>query len=342
MKAIRLIEPGRPLEAEEVEIPQIGDKDILVRVRAAGICHSDAHYRAGVSPVRPLPLTLGHEVAGEVEIVGEAVTEFIPGDRVCLHYMVTCGNCEFCLRGSEQFCTSGSMIGKYRDGGYAEYISIPSRSAFALPDEIPFEQGAILMCSSATSYHALKKTRLKAGERVAIFGVGGLGMSALQLALTFGARQVFAVDINPRKLAIAQDYGAIPIHAGEDDPVDEIHAHTDGKGVDVALELIGLSQTTIQAVRCLSVFGRAGLAGLTDQSVELHPYEDIILKEAELIGVSDHLAQELPTLIDLTRQGKLRLHDVISKTVPLSAAAINQVLDDLGDFREEGRVVIVP
>src|SRR5947199_8300748 len=106
MKAVRLIEPGRRLELQEIPVPTPGIKDVLVRVKAAGICHSDAHYRAGRSRVHPLPLTLGHEVAGEVEAIGSAVTHFHRGDRVCLHYLATCGECEYCQQGSEQFCTS--------------------------------------------------------------------------------------------------------------------------------------------------------------------------------------------------------------------------------------------
>ena len=190
MKAIRLIEPGHPLQAQEIDVPEVGPRDVLVRVKAAGICHSDAHYRAGVSPVYPLPMTPGHEVAGVVEQVGADVTKLEAGSRVCLHYMVTCGDCEYCNRGREQFCTSGKMIGKYRDGGYAEYIAIPARSAFVLPEEIPFAQGAVMMCSSSTSLHAINKARLQPGETVAVFGVGGLGMSAIQLAKAYKFERV--------------------------------------------------------------------------------------------------------------------------------------------------------
>ena len=161
MESIRLTAIGSPLEKQEVEVPRVGPSDVLIRIRAAGICHSDAHYRAGVSRVTQLPLTLGHEVAGVVEDTGSAVTKFKIGDRVCVHYLVTCGECAFCRAGNEQFCPTAEMIGKHRDGGYAEFIAVPERSVFSLPDEVPFEQGAILMCSSATSLHALRKARLR-------------------------------------------------------------------------------------------------------------------------------------------------------------------------------------
>ncbi|MBL7164435.1 MAG: zinc-binding dehydrogenase [Anaerolineales bacterium] len=342
MKAVRLIKPGQPLEMQEIPIPEVGTNDVLVQVKAAGVCHSDAHYRAGVSPVRPLPMTLGHEVAGVVEKVGQAVKNFSPGDRVCLHYLVTCGNCEYCNQGSEQFCTSASMIGKYRHGGYAEYIGIPARSVFRLPDEIPFDQGAIMMCSASTSYHALKKARLEAGETVAVFGVGGLGMSAVQLAYAMGARKVYAVDIKPDKLALAEHYGAIPVNAGEVDPVDEIKRLTDSRGVAVTLELIGLPVTMRQAIDVLAVFGRVGLVGLNERKIEIDPYVELLSREAEIIGVSDHLASELPTLIEFARMGKLDLSKVISHTIPLDADVINETFDELDAYSHAGRVVITP
>jgi 2-desacetyl-2-hydroxyethyl bacteriochlorophyllide A dehydrogenase len=342
MKAIRMVQPGFPLEMHNVPVPPVGSRDVLVRVKAAGICHSDAHYRAGRSQVYPLPLTLGHEVAGVIEAVGSEVGHLQAGQRVCIHYMATCGHCEYCQRGNEQFCTSGKMIGKYRDGGYAEYISVPARSAFVLPPEIPFEQGAVMMCSSATSLHALRKARLMPGEVVAVFGVGGLGLSAVQLARAFGARQVFAVDIKANKLAIAQQMGAVPIQAAGVDPVDEIRRLTGGKGVDVAIELIGLSATMEQAFKSLSIQGRLAIAGISEHTFEIAPYWELINREAEIIGVSDHLAQEIPQLIEWVRQGALDLSRVITRSVPLEAGAVNQVLDNLDAFSEDVRVVIVP
>jgi len=342
MNAVRLVQPGQPLEMQQLPLPATAPQDVLVRVRAAGICHSDSHYRAGVSPVFPLPLTLGHEVAGIVEEAGAAVTSLQVGDRVCLHYMVTCGQCVYCYQGREQFCTQGTMLGKHRDGGYAEYISLPARGVFRMPEAIPFEHGAIMMCSSATAFHALVKTRLQPGETVAVFGVGGLGMSALQLAKVFGARQVFAVDIKPGKLALAARLGAIPIDAARSDPVAALREMTGGRGVDVALELVGLPLTMDQAVRSLAIFGRAALVGISDRTFEVHPYRDVINREAEIIGVSDHLAQEIPRLIDLVIQGELDLSLAVTQTVPLEAAAINAVLDRLDTFADDVRVVINP
>ena len=141
MKAVRLVEIHRPLQMQDISVPTIGDDDVLVRVRAAGICHTDVHYRAGKSPVQPLPRTLGHEVAGVVEQVGKQVTAVKVGNHVCLHYVLSCGNCFYCSAGNEQFCVRGSMVGRYADGGYGEYVAVPERNALHLPDEIPFEHG---------------------------------------------------------------------------------------------------------------------------------------------------------------------------------------------------------
>ena len=329
MKAIRMVGVGRPLAEDDIPTPQIGEKDVLVRVRAAGICHSDAHYRAGRSPVDPLPLTLGHEVAGVVEKVGSSVTRRKPGDRVALHYLVTCGECAYCRSGAEQYCVTGKMLGHYTDGGYAETIAVPERNALPLPEEISFEQGATLMCASATAFHALRKSRLVGGERVAVFGAGGLGISAIQLARAFGALQIYAVDIREENLNLAGRCGAIPVDAGQGDPVEMIRNLTGGRGVDVALEMVGLPLTMRQALRSLVVFGRAVIVGLSDQMMEFHPYTELLGPEAELIGSNDHLLSELPLVIEYARSGVLDGSIAVSRAIPLQAAAINRALDEL-------------
>ncbi len=342
MKAVRLVAIGQPLQMQEVPLPVMGDRDVLVRIRAAGICHSDVHYRAGVSPVKPLPMTPGHEIAGVVDQVGAQVTGLKAGDRVALHYLVTCGDCAYCTTGNEHFCVQGRMIGKHLDGGDAEYIAAPARNAIRLPDEVSFEHAAVLMCSSATSLHALRKGRLQAGETAAVFGIGGLGMSAIQLARALGALDVYAVDIHTDKLELAAQCGAIPVNAAQGDPVAAIRRLTGGRGVDVALELIGLPQTMQQAVQALAVFGRAVWVGITDRPVTMDSYHEILGREAEIIGSDDHLLPELHLLLEYARRGILDLSQVVTRTVPLDAAAINAVMDNLERYRADVRTVIVP
>lgn len=342
MKAVRFIGVNQPLQMQEIPIPEIGERDVLVKVQAAGVCHSDAHYRAGISPVKPVPLTLGHEVSGVIERTGAAVTNLKSGDRVCLHYNLSCGDCFHCTTGNDQFCAKVSMIGHYTNGGYAEYIAVPARNAIPLPDEIPFEQGATLMCASATAFHALRKSRLKGGETVAIFGAGGLGQSAIQLAKAFGAVEVFAVDINEEKLNLAAEYDAIPVDAKNTDPVAEIKRLTNGKGVHVAIEMIGLPQTMKQAIQVAGVMGRVVIVGLSNRPLEIQTYTELLGNEVELIGSNDHHLQELPILIDLARRKVLDMSKIVTRTIPLDADAINRTLDDLERFSGDVRTVIIP
>ncbi len=189
--------------------------------------------------------------------------------------------------------------------------------------------------------HALRKGRLAVGESVAVFGVGGLGMSAVQIAAAFGAGRVYAVDLSPAKLELAASFGAIPIDARRADPVEEIRRHA-GSGVDVALELIGLPVTMKQAIDVLAPLGRAVVVGLGEYGIDLAPFIELTLREAEIIGCADHLAQEIPILFGLAQRGALRLDDVIGACVPLDAGAINWVMDELERGTDVVRTVIKP
>jgi len=342
MKAVRMVAAGQPLELQEIPVPEIGENDVLVKVCAAGICHSDAHYRGGRSTMGMMPITLGHEVSGVVEKIGKHVTNIQEGTRVCLHYNITCGNCYHCITGNDQFCSSVKMIGHHVDGGYAEYIAVPARNAIPLPDEIPFEEGATLMCASATAFHALHKGKVKAGDSVAIFGVGGLGLSAIQLAKVMGAVEVYAVDIKKEKLELAEKYGAIPIDASQVDSVSEINRITNHKGVNVSLEMIGLRKTMEQAIDCVGFLGRAVMVGLNQHPIEVKTYSQVLGKEAEIIGSNDHLLNELSLLVELARRKALDISQVVSQVIHLDADKINQRLNDLDAFTSDVRFVIKP
>jgi threonine dehydrogenase-like Zn-dependent dehydrogenase len=199
-----------------------------------------------------------------------------------------------------------------------------------------------MMCSTATAFHALRKGGLEPGETVAVFGVGGLGMSAIQLARAFGALRVYAVDIDAERLDLATQLGAIPIDAGETDPVSQIGHLTEGEGVDVALEMIGLPDTMQQAVRSLRIMGRAVLVGISDRPFPVHSYTEVLGKETEIIGASDHLIVELPLLFEFVRTGMLDLSPIVTRHIPLEAGAVNDVLDNLAQFGGGVRTVIIP
>lgn len=339
-RALRLVGQNQPLTETDIALPALGEGEALVSVQAAGICRSDVHYQQGSPRLPSLPRTLGHEVAGVVESLGpNPPAGLVPGLRVGIHYQTSCGTCRYCLAGNDQFCVSGKMIGNSRDGGYAEKVVVPARNLVAIPDTVAIEHAAVMMCSSATSYHALARTRLQPGEAVAVFGLGGLGQSAVQLAFALGAGAVYAVDLNPAKVALAAQHGAIPI-AGGAGAVEGVLK--DSGGVDVALELVGLSSTMRQALEVLGPQGRAAAVGLAEEPVSLNAYEDLVLREAEVIGVSDHLASELAPLLQVAAAGDLDLSRVVSQQVSLQAESVNQVLSDLAAFGDEIRTVIVP
>lgn len=341
MRAVQIVEIGKPLQLREIALPEPGPGEIRVKVQAAGICHSDAHYRDGTASVARLPMTPGHEVAGVVDKLGPAVSDVAVGARVALHYLATCGQCDYCVRGLEQFCASGRMLGKHVDGGYAEYVLAPARNAIPVADTVSAAEAAIMMCSSATAFHALRKARMCAGDRVAVFGVGGLGMSAVQLARAGGAAEVFAVDVDADKLTAAAAHGARPINAA-DGPADvQLRERTHGRGVDVALEFAGLPLTQQQAVAALAVQGRVALAGISRTPFAVDSFATVLNREVEIIGVSDHLHGELATLMEFTRCGLLDLRSVIAERLPLDATQINRRLDALAGFHGRTRSVIV-
>lgn len=342
MKAVCLVETGAPLAATDLGLPGLGQEDVLVRVVAAGICHSDAHYRAGASPVAVTPMALGHEVAGVIEAVGALVDCDRVGERVGLHYLVGCGACVSCRAGRDAFCPRAQMLGKDRHGGYAEYVVVPSVNAITIPDEVDDDVAAVMMCSTVTALHALRRAQFRPEESVAVFGCGGLGMSAIRLAVTLGAGPVFAVDVSSAKLVAAAAAGAHPINARELDPANTIRAATQRRGVDVSLEFVGTPQTVDACIRATGVQGRAAMVAIMDVPAPIYTYRDLIAREISVLGVSDHLRQDVEDALGLAARGALQLSSVVSRRVALDAVAINAALDALEAGTSDVRVVIRP
>lgn len=340
-RALVLTAVGTDLSAVERPRPEPVAGDVLIAVRAAGVCHSDEHYRAGQSPTLRPPRVLGHEVAGEIIAVGTGVPLARIGERVCVHYVVSCGACAACARGREQFCERYAMIGVHRDGGYAEHIVVPAVNAVSLPASVAFAEGAVLMCAGATALHALHRGRLAAGESVAVVGVGGIGMFGVRLAQALGARAVVAVDRDPAKLATAATYGALTVDANTTDAAAQIRALTDG-GADVSLDCVGLPDTTQLALSALGVHGRAVVVGLASKPVEIHTYKTLLAAESELMGSNDHLLSEVVELLDLAARGAIALERGAIREIPLEARAVNAALADLRAYRSPMRTVIVP
>ena len=342
MKTVRLEAINSGLVDRELPLPRAGHGEVLVRIEAAGVCHSDVHYRDGTAPPPELPITPGHEIAGVIAEAGDGVSENRVGERVCIHYLITCRQCTACTREAEQFCKDAKMIGKYCDGGFAEYIAVPEINAVPIPAGLATEAAAIIMCSTATAYHAIVTSRFIAGETAAVFGVGGLGLSAVQLLREMGALKIFAVDIDAERLAKAESYGAVAINASMLDPVSQIRNATDGAGVDVAIELIGKRITIEQSSQVLAPRGRAAVAGITQEKAHIDTYGDLIGREASVIGVSDHLRSELPYLLSLAATNRIDVQSLVTNRIALDAAEINDALDRLSRFETGVRTVVFP
>ncbi len=336
MKALQITRVGSPLEAVTLPNLEPGPGEVVVHVEAAGICRSDVHYRSGHRRIPGVPLVPGHEVAGSIVAVGDGVPSARQGERVCLHYLVTCGQCASCLRGAEQFCAVGQMIGLDRQGGYAESIKVPSVNAIEIPRSVSTEAAAVMMCSTATVLHALRRGAFQPGERVAVLGVGGLGISAVQLAIALGARAVYAVDVNPVKLSAAERLGAVPV----DGTGDVVEALRSAGGVDVALELVGIADLVRVAVASLAPGGRAVAVGITTDEFRLDPFRDLVLAERSVIGSADHLSTEVAEVLALAESGQIDPGAAITARVPLEADAVNAAMDRLERFGDDIRTVI--
>jgi len=338
MRAAQLTEPGKPLQLVEVPVPKPKRGEVLLKVKAAGICSSDLHYQDGRSKVTRLPITLGHEVAGEIVECGEAVKGLAVGDRVSLFYLVTCGECMPCCTGNDNYCSEAGMLGKNIDGGFAEYLTIPARNAFPFPDSIPFSQAALFTDAVATPFHALSRAKVKIGDSVLIIGIGGLGLHAVQIAKIMGARQVIAMDLDQDKLDLAQKVGATAVvNPGHENAVEKVASLTGG-GADVAAELIGLPVTVRQAIDCTATGGRTVIVGICPEEVGISPYHDLLLAERTLLSSADQSRADFPVIIELAAQNRLDMSYSVTRELPLEE--VNRGLEMLRQ-KEENIVRLV-
>lgn len=319
MKAARLHKIGEELSIDLVQVPTVKAYDVLVDIKASGICHSDINYRDGVGSVGKLPIILGHEIAGVITKIGDQVEGIKEGNRVLIHYIISCGNCIFCRTNKENFCEKYQMIGKDRDGGFAEYINVPANNVLKLPENIPFDQGAIIGCAVSTAFHSLRRGRVNPGDTVVIYGVGGLGIQAVQLAANiFGAGKVIAIDLFNEKLNLAKKLGADEVvNAAREDPVKSIEGITNGRLANVVLDFVGRKKTIEKAIESVGKSGRMVMVGIGPEDIQVSPYKAIIGKEMEIIGVNDHLKSELFQLITLTSAGKLDFSTSITHRISL-------------------------
>jgi len=330
MRAARFYKVGEPLKIDLIPVPDLGPEDVLIDVKACGICGSDIHIvYEGVTPTAYSPITLGHEPSGVIAAVGSEVGSWKVGDRVTVNPFLTCGKCINCLSGNSQICFSRRVIGIHTEGGLAEFLRAPSKNLVRLPENIPFDQGGIAVDAVATPFHAItKRGALKVGEKVAIFGCGGLGIHGVQIAKVCGASLVIAVDAIDSALERAKKVGADEvINPRKEAPVQKIKDLTGGIGVDLGLEFIGLRETIDQAVRCVRGGGRTVVVGLGPDEVILPPPTQIVRTELSLLGSYGSTTSEIQSVVDLVANGKLNLSDSITERFPLEE--VNRGLDHL-------------
>lgn len=328
MKAAVFYEANKPLAIEDYPDPTPGEGEILIKVAACGLCHTDLGYTDdGVPTFKPPPLILGHEISGIVAGFGKDVTSWKEGDRVLLPAVYGCGECEMCRTGRENICEKMVMFGNNVDGGYAEYIVAPAKDVFALPDEIPIEEGSIIADAITTPYHAvINRGRVKPGDKVVVFGCGGIGINLVQMAAAVGA-EVIAVDIVDEKLDWAKRLGAKEVLNSKNfDRIDKEVKKLTGGGADVGFEAIGNPDVQRQTFSSIRTGGRFVMVGYSGKPMTLNSGR-VMYREMEIVGSLGCRAVDYPRVIELVRQSKIMVSELV--TAKFSLDDINKGFNEL-------------
>lgn len=321
MRAVRIhAVPGRPVLGE-VEIPHVAADAVLVRVRACGICGSDLHILHGDVVPPELPVTLGHEAAGEVADLGRDVTGWSVGDRVLINPIIGCGRCDLCAEGAWQRCAEHRVLGVALDGAQADFVAVPARNLVAMPPHLDFAQAAVLADAVAGPYRAIRRSGLRPGGRLAIFGLGGLGLHAAIVARQLYDAHIIGVDTDADALERARDFGVDVVIDGSDERVADRVRAVAGP-VDAAVEFVGRTAVIEQALRSLRRGGLAVVMGIgTDRLALKHPLESFVVQERGLIGSYGYERDDLIDLVDHIARGELTIDGTISATFDLDDAA---------------------
>jgi L-iditol 2-dehydrogenase len=344
MKAL-VMEKYKEFHYVDVPTPEPKENEVLVRVKACAICGSDVHGMDGSTGRRRPPVIMGHEAAGQIEAVGNAVKRYKPGDRVTFDSTIYCNACDMCNAGNVNLCANRRVLGvsceEYRmDGAFAEYVAIPEHVLYRLPDKVTYHQAAMVEPLSI-AYHAATRTKIEPGMTVVIVGVGTIGMLTMQVARSFGAERVIAVDIDDKRLETALKNGATSaVNSRGEDALKQILSMTkDGRGADVAIDATGIAQTVNLCLKAVSLNGRVILIGNLAQTIEF-PLQWVVTRQISLFG-SCASAGEYGKCLELIAEGKVDVDAMISRAVPLSEG--NEWLNRLYN-REEGlyKVVLIP
>jgi S-(hydroxymethyl)glutathione dehydrogenase / alcohol dehydrogenase len=359
-KAAVLVGIGQPLDVRsDVEVDQPHQGEVRVRLAASGVCHSDLSMQNGTL-MTPTPVVLGHEGAGVIEAVGEGVSDLVVGDHVVISWVPQCGSCYFCVRDQKEICERSSLsvgMGTLLDGTtrftsrgqplyqmaasgtFSELTVIPAVSAIKIPDDLDLTVAALIGCGVLTGVGAaLNTAQIRPGDTVAVVGCGGVGLNVIQGAAIAGAGEILAVDVHPAKLELARIFGATAVvDAGQRDAVSGVMELTGQRGADVAFEVIGLQQTIDQTITMTRRGGQAILVGVPrmDAVVQVPAFFGVVLAEKTIRGCwygGSDVARDVARIIEFYRDGKLKLDQLISRTIALEE--VNEAFEAL----KEGQV----
>lgn len=304
---------GKDIRIEEIPKPQIKDDEVLIRVRAAGICGSEVHAYAGVSKRRTPPLIMGHEFTGKVTEVGEKGEGVQIGDRVVVDPIIRCGTCEQCVIGRSNICKNMRLIGIHRQGAFAEYVAVPAKNCIRLPDNVSFEEGALVEPLSV-GIHAVSRIPIKLGDTVVVIGSGIIGLMAMQAAKLAGTAKLVISGGGRReyRLELARKLGAdIVINSKKEDLVKKIMELTNMKGVDAVLEAVGIQITVQQALRMVKKGGSVAVIGMLVPKMELEML-DAVVKETEIKGMYGYTTADFRIALDLISTGRVDVKSMIT------------------------------
>jgi len=342
MLAARFYDGDDSMTLEDVPEPEPAPDEALVDLRAASLCGSDHNYLTGKTTPGNTPITLGHEGAGVVTETGSEVTHLEVGDRVVVHYIRSCGNCEPCQEGFDNRCRNRRSVGHHVDGTFAESIAVPERSLCPLPGEIPFGWGSIAGCAVSTGYHAVARSGLSSGDIAVVFGVGGVGLHAVLWANHRGAATIVAVDPSDPQLEAAVAYGAdVTLDPEHDDVLDRVAAVTDGWGADVALECSGSPAAMETAVDAVNGDNGYESGSVVSVGVQTEPvavgFDDV--REGQFRVSGDHTRAELTEIVRLLATGAVDIGDSITHRVALEEIHDGVALMD-DPAERVGRIVV--
>lgn len=349
MKAARIVEPQKPLVISDVDTPKPKDNEVLVKVKAVGVCHSDLHlweggYDTGDGFMKvtdrgvKFPVTPGHEIVGTISELGGSVQGFSVGEQVLVYPWIGCGNCPACRVGNDNLCDAPRSLGVFQNGGYAEYVLVPHFRFLAKVSGIDLDAAASLACSGLTAFTAIKKANANSQHNLVIFGAGGLGLMGVQIARAITNANIVCVDIDDAKLQTAKEMGADSVVNSKDpEAAQKIIALCDGKGADSVIDFVNAPPTVKMGLAVLRKRGNLILVGLFGGSIDLS-LVTIPLKAITIQGAYTGNYNDMVELLGLAKRGVIS--PMISKRYALSEA--NEALEDLRNRKILGRAVINP